>query len=148
MSILTLGPIAFGGVPGIIAFLQSKHVLASSRNCQACNIAMDLQDRSDISDGCRWRCPQCYATMSIRKDSFFERSRLPLQKWLLLMHWWANEYPVTDAVDEIEVSKATAIQIYQYMRDVCSHRLCNIDPPIKLGGRGLTVSIDESLFFP
>ena len=146
MSILALGPIAFGGVAGIITFLQSKHVLARSRQCQACGIAMTMQDRSSISDGCQWRCSKCYKTVSIRKDSFFEKSRLPLQKWLLLMHWWTKEYPVTDAAEEVEVSKTTAIQIYPYLRDVCSHRLCNIDPPIKLGGSGSIVSIDESLF--
>ena len=92
--------------------------------------------------------------MSIRRGSFFERSKLTLQKWLLLMHWWAKEYPVTNAAEEVEVSNKTAIQVYAWLRDVCnawlrdvcSYRLCNIDPPIKLGGQGIVVAIDESLF--
>ena len=32
------------------------------------------------------------------------------------------------------------------MRDVCSYRLCTLDPQIKLGGAGKIVAIDESLF--
>ena len=71
---------------------------------------------------------------------------MPLQKWLLLLHWWSRQYPVKDAAEEVQVSLVSAIQVYAYMRDVCSHRLCNIDPPIKLRGPGKVVSIDESLF--
>ena len=41
----------------------------------------------------------------IRKRSFFEQSKLTLQKWLLLMHWWARQYPVTDAAVEVEVTE-------------------------------------------
>ena len=32
---------------------------------------------------------------------YFEKSQLPLQKWLVLMHWWSGEYPVTDAATEV-----------------------------------------------
>ena len=67
-----------------------------------CGVSMVMSDRADISDGCRWRCPSCSSTMSIRRGSFFERSKLTLQKWLLLMHWWAKEYPVTNAAEEVE----------------------------------------------
>jgi len=145
MSLLVLGPVAFGGTPGIVTFLQNKGVLARHKQC-ACGAAMSLRDRADVSDGCRWRCPDCHTSVTIRKGSFFEKSKLPLQKWLLLMHWWARQYPVKDAADEIGVSRVTAVQVYAWMRDVCSYRLCNIDPEIQLGGNGVVVSIDESLF--
>ena len=145
MSLLELGPVAFGGTPGIITFLQGKHVLASQKQC-ACGAMMGLQKRADISDGCRWRCPDCRTAVSIRKGSFFEKSKLTLQKWLLLMHWWSRQYPVKDAKGELDVSERVAIQVYSWMRDVCSYRLCTLDPQIKLGGPGVVVSIDESLF--
>ena len=84
--------------------------------------------------------------MSIRKGSFFAKSKITLQKWRLLMHWWARQYPVKDAANEVAVSEATTIQVYSWLRDVCSYRLCSVDPQIKLGGPGIVVSIDESLF--
>ena len=65
--------------------------------------------RADISDGCRWRCPDCRTAVSIRKGSFFEKSKLTLQKWLLLMHWWSRQYPVKDAKGELDVSERVAI---------------------------------------
>ena len=145
MSLLELGPIAFSGTPAIMAFLQSKHVLASQQQC-TCGTMMTLQDRSDISDGCRWRCTDCKKAVSIRNRSFFSKSKIPLQKWLLLMHWWSRQYPVKDAAEETGVSEPTAIQVYAWLRDVCSYRLCTVYPPIMLGGQGVVVAIDESLF--
>ena len=45
-----------------------------------------------------------------------------------------------------EITEKSAIQLYQYFRDVCSWRLVHHDPQIVLGGTGQVVSIDESLF--
>ena len=77
MSLLDLGPVAFGGTPAIITFLQSKNVLARQKECP-CGAMMKLQKRSDVSDGCRWRCPDCRKAISIRKGSFFEKSKITL----------------------------------------------------------------------
>ena len=51
--------------------------------------------------------------MSLRSGTFFEQSRLQLRQWIVLMYWWAREYPVKDAAEEAEVDEKTAIQIYQ-----------------------------------
>ena len=48
-------------------------------------------------------------------------------------------------MDEAEVDRHSAIDIYQWLREVCSTRLLR-DPPIVLGGQGVTVQVDESLF--
>ena len=63
-----------------------------------------LQDMSDISDG-RWRCPDCKKAVSIRNGSFFSKSKITLQKWLLLMHWWSRQYSIKDAAEEAGVSE-------------------------------------------
>ena len=58
-SLLTRNQNRLDGVlVGIITYLQSKHVLVSTKQCP-CGTAMILQTRRDISDGCRWRCPSC-----------------------------------------------------------------------------------------
>ena len=84
MALLELERVAFGGTPAIIALLQSKNVLVKEKKC-ATDTMMTLQPRDDISDGCRLRRPDCYKTISIRKGSFVEKSKLTFQKWL--MHW-------------------------------------------------------------
>ena len=50
-----------------------------------------------------------------------------------------------DAAEEAEVQEKIAIDVYQWLREVCSTRLIT-DGPIVLGGPGSTVQIDESLF--
>ena len=60
------------------------------------------------------------------------------------MHWWFRQYSVKDAAEEVGVSEPTAIQVYSWMRDVCSFQFYTVNHPIKLGGQG--VLVDESLF--
>ena len=81
---------------------------------------------------------------SIRDGSFFSKSKLPLQKWLLTLLWWAREFSVTDFADEAEISEHTACDIYQWLREVCSTQL--LQSPVALGGPGVVVQIDESQF--
>ena len=45
-----------------------------------------------------------------------------------------------------KVEKNTAVQAYQYFRDICSWQLLNNDVPLMLGGPGVVVHIDKSLF--
>ena len=44
-------------------------------------------------------------------QKFFAKSKLPLQKWLLILYLWAREYPVSDAAEEAEISSRVAIDI-------------------------------------
>lgn len=52
---------------------------------------------------------------------------------------------VCTAALQAEVSEVTAVDVYQFCRDVCSTRLLS-DGPTMLGGNGVVVQIDESLF--
>ena len=96
----------------------------------------------------RWRCPDdsCKKSCSIRHGSFFEKSKLSLAQWIVVMHWWVRQYPVTQAAEEAKISEATAVQAYQHLRDICSWRLTNVDSPLLLGGPEVVIRIDESLF--
>ena len=68
----------------------------------------------------------------------------PLKKWLVLLHYWVREFPVTTATLDAETHKGSAINAYQWFREICSTALLNT--PIILGGTGKIVEIDESLF--
>ena len=100
--------------------------------------------RCDVSDGYSWRCRQCKTRKSIREGSFFSKSKLSLQKWLLLIHLWSTDCPVTSVMEQTATDSRTAVDIYQWLREVCSTKLQQI--PIILGGQGSIVQIDESLF--
>ena len=53
-------------------------------------------------------------------------------------------YPVTDAATDIETDKRTACDVYRWLREVCSTTL--LGSPVILGGSGVVVQVDESLF--
>ena len=144
LSILQIGPVIFGPTADLISYLQQKHLLADSQTCVNCNTPMDLRKKADISDGCIFRCNSCKTTKSLRVGSFFSKSKLTLQKWLVLLYWWVREYPVSDAAEEAQVGRDTAINVYQWLREVCSTKLLGMN--IQLGGPGKVVQIDESLF--
>jgi len=147
MSIIELGPVIFGSTLDLSQWLQRKGLLASSQDCGRCSVHMSLVPRTQQGgsmDGYTWRCPQCKTMKSIRHGSFFSKSKLPLFKWLLLMQLWSRQHPVCDAADNADISEKTTIDTYQFFRDVCTTKL--LQAPIKLGGPGIVVQIDESLF--
>jgi len=43
---------------------------------------------------------------------------MTLQQWLIGMYWWARQYPVGDMAKEAEMEKGTAIDLYQWLREV------------------------------
>ena len=145
-SILDLSPIISGDNLGVIQYMEQKHLLSSAKQCPVCTTPMDFQTRSDISDGYRWRCPDttCRKCVTVRENSFFEKSRLALKKWLVLIYWWARQYPVSDACEEAQVTAKTAVDVYQWLREVCATTL--LQTQIMLGGPSRVVQIDESLF--
>ena len=147
MTITSVRPTIFSNDPkDRIDFLQQNHLLASAMLCGSCNNPMTMGSKRDISDGWTFRCTStgCKTTKSVRAGSFFSKSRLSLKQWLVLLYWWVREYSVTQAAEEAEVGRGTAIKVYQWLREVCSTKL--IQTPIRLGGPGRVVEIDELLF--
>ena len=51
---------------------------------------------------------------------------------------------MTDAASDVEVDKNTAVEVYRWLREVCSTKL--LQSNIVLGGAGVVLQADESLF--
>ena len=146
MAMYRLGPIIFSEDPSkLIDYLKSKGLLRSQQDCNHCGgIPMEWVCQPIRGDGFVWRCPVCHKTKSIRNDSFFSKSKLPLCTWVQLLHQWAMEIPVTKACQQAQISEKRCIDVYQWCRDICTTKL--LANPIILGGPGIVVQIDESLF--
>ena len=145
MALLNIGPVMFGGTPGIISYFRAKGLLALVLDCTTCQVAMQEKARKKLSDGIGWWCPSCKSRKSLREKSFFSKSRLTLQQWMLLLFFWTDEKIVLKAAKHAKVSAVTSINVYQWFREVCSERLLRDGPPL-LGGPGKVVQIDESCF--
>ena len=113
MSLLELGPVIFGSTEDLIGWFRAKRLLARTQDCSSCGVSMRPGQRRDETDGLVWRCPQCKTTKSIREGSFFTKSRLSLQKWLILLLYWVREFPVKDVGQDAKVHKNTACDVYR-----------------------------------
>ena len=52
--------------------------------------------------------------------------------WVVLMYTWVRQYPIIDACEEAGLGEHTAIDMYQWLQEVCSQALLN-GPPIIIG---------------
>ena len=84
------------------------------------------------------RCPKRCTYRTIRAGSFFERSHITLDAWLYVIYLWSQGTKVNSVERQVQIGERTVIQMFQYLRDVCSTKL--------LSTPGVIVQIDESLF--
>ena len=99
LSILDIGPVIFGTTDNLVNYLQQRQLLADNQTCTNCGIPMNLRQKADLSDGQIFRSSTCKTTKSLRVGSFFSKSKLTLQKWMVLIYWWVRDYPVSDAAE-------------------------------------------------
>lgn len=133
----------------VIDWMKQHGLLRIEMKCSECGIAMNWTACSTVRDKYVWKCQQKICTKykqtaSIRKDSFFFRSRLSLQKWIEAIFYWCEDISVTQAVNFLNLSRVTVVDIFNFFREICSKHFEK--NPIKLGGTGRIVQIDESCF--
>ena len=146
----TLAPIIFSeDLTKVPDFLVEHKLLADSANCPNCKEPMVLRGRpkEDTSDGYGWccinqRCSKLHAYHSIRTGSFFYKSRLPLAKWVYFFYLWAQETDQEGSWIDWCIRKDSCPSFPVLQR--CLQHKTTAYP--KLGGPGVILQIDESLF--
>jgi hypothetical protein len=129
-----------------VTHLRNVGLLARSMQCPKCGEQMTESEYSS-GDGLRWRCNRriCRVARSIRDNSFFARSHLPLKEQILFIHLWCKGYPASLVESDFEYSHATIVDWSRFCRDICLwHVETDLDHSV-IGGPGLVVEIDESL---
>ena len=72
------------------------------------------------------------------KAAFLKKSHTTLRQWLLLLHLWAKNSPITSAAEDLDVNHPSAFHL---LREVCTTKL--LQAPIQLGGPRCVVQIDR-----
>ena len=146
MALEHLGPIIYGSHPSLLQYPKNKHLIACSATCRSCSPSMEWKIRANVKDGYTRRCKNsAYCKMlSICHDSFFEKSKVSLRTWLHTLYLWAVDTPNKTTVQARGISERVTVDAYNFICDVCSWKL--LQTPIKLGGLGKIIQIDESLF--
>lgn len=120
-----------------------------------------LGDRSGLCEICKkgyvyltkkegtfyWKCGSqaCRKTISLRKGSFFEGSRLEFKQILCLIYCWIYQLP-HDFIkaERILLTDTSIVDWKNFCREVCIDIL--VQDNKKIGGRGKIVEVDESKF--
>ena len=147
----TLGPLIFGeDVRPLHDYLRNDGLIKQNITCQHCQFPMQTRARpNNKADGISWRCinnrcPQKWTWKSIRTGSFFQDSKVALSTWLHCLFLWCIETSVRDTSLQLQLSNRTVLDMFKSIRTICSRKLQQ--HPIRLGGPGVTVQIDESCF--
>ena len=104
-----------------------------------CGGVMYLHKRVKSQEGFMWKC-HCKKYNSTRNGSLFEKSRLTLNKIVLLIYDWARELSQDTAIHESNISNKTAIDWYNFCRNVCHDGVFNRSEKI-----GVQVSLWKSM---
>ncbi len=131
-------------------FLAQRGLIHNSYLCLTCGTQVSLCAKAN-TDGFHWRCRRCGTSKSVRADSFFAKSNLPLSKIILMLYCWAVRCSQKWILHEFRISQDTAVNWCVFFREIAEvHNAAN---PIAIGGvdyqtmQALTVEIDESYFF-
>ena len=134
----------------LVHWLMDEGLMAKERSCPMCAGEMSLTRCEDRSDGLKWECRKQVngkrhkAEVSIRKGSWFEKSKMTLEEILKLTYWWCQDLDQAQIKHEVGLAESTGVDWDSFCREVCEITL--LENSDKLGGKGKVVQIDESKF--
>ncbi|CAI9725412.1 XP_029639225.1uncharacterized protein LOC115214241 [Octopus vulgaris] len=136
-------------IDSAIEWMAKRRLLSNSVNCGTCGEPCTLITLTKKLDKKIWNCRRHNFTQSIRKGSFFERSRMSLLDLLLLINMWVEDYQQKEMMEQLHVNKNTIVDWCNFLREVVEWDLQK--SPTVLGGVGedgtpIVVELGESKF--
>lgn len=130
-----------------IAWCQEVGLIKKTRICCG-NVLTPIFRNTKKTKGFYFRCPRdlCRKEYSIRSSTFFENSKLKIGQIITLIFYFVNnETKFTNLKRKTKISSnKTLVDWLSFCREICV--LHFLENPVKLGGVGRTVEIDETLF--
>eukprot|EP00733_Pompholyxophrys_punicea_P001407 Pompholyxophrys_punicea_v1_NODE_692_length_1452_cov_33.509664.p2 type:complete len:137 gc:universal NODE_692_length_1452_cov_33.509664:490-900(+) len=81
----------------------------------------------------------------IKKNTWLQNTHLDFKTIILFVYCWAFQLTTIEFCErELKISVKTCVDWNNFLREVCAFTL--IKNPIKIGGSGMVVEIDESVF--
>lgn len=119
----------------LITRLQEAGLLNTNFRCpvRRCRRPCTLQNRSVAVLGAIFCCNWCKKRYSLLTGSFFSQMIIPIRSVFFLMWEWACEIRAGCAAMALGCSRVTAIQQYQFYRDICSWKLLQHEDLFLLG---------------
>ncbi|KII74513.1 putative transposase-like protein [Thelohanellus kitauei] len=119
--------------------------LLKSDVCGVCSHKMSKINDSKAKTKYIYYCLACRKKVNPCRNTWFTKNKLSFSDNLLLIYCWAHDLSVELAVRETQLSRPTVIDYFYFIRQVCTD--CINDNREVIGGPGVEVEIDESLFY-
>uniref|UniRef100_A0A5S6QDA4 ISXO2-like transposase domain-containing protein n=1 Tax=Trichuris muris TaxID=70415 RepID=A0A5S6QDA4_TRIMR len=129
-----------------VEFMQSTGLMRWRRICLRCARPVVLQHRKD-RDCVVWRCNRkhCQKQLSAKTGTWFQGYQHPVKTMLLIMCAWSQKLTTLHFCRlALELPVGAAVKLNAAMRPVAEEWLLKNPKPV--GGPGITVELDESLF--
>lgn len=128
----------------VVKLLCEHGVLHQNSNCIYCEVDMDIDKYSNL-DGCIWRCHKCWRRITVRRDSYFSRSKISIGNCFLIIfcHLTKPKMTYQDIADLCEIDRVSVGEWCRFIRESISHYFV-VNPLIL--GHLYPIQIDESLF--
>lgn len=110
-------------------------------NCQAVESVRIGKKSSDTEIPYQFLCHKCGKRTSIRKNTWFEKSKLAIDKSIILIACWIRNYTLQETACETELSIKTICDYFDLCREVCYVIVTN--ESVTIGGPGKVVEVDE-----
>jgi transposase-like protein len=124
-----------------VDFCLSNKLIIKERLCPKCAENMRLV-KGACADLFQWECSKrrCNTTMSIRKGSCLENSKLPIKSVILMVYLYAKNLTRKEISQECEIDQKNVTKWLKKLRDIIDEKTHDT----VLGGVGQTVEIDET----
>lgn len=135
----------------VIRWLQNNGLLITKTSCDLCGAGVQLGNRGAALDGVVWRCAgRKRHEFSIRQNSFFTRSKIPIRDLLHFMYSFVNGDSLHRCSQNSGIDyKKTAVDWAKSCRQVCVEYVYEEVLGFSSGNRLVFsghVEIDESVF--
>jgi transposase-like protein len=122
-----------------VAYLLQRHVFYEERSCPDCNLMMKLNTKER-----KFRCPKrgCNNKITLRKNTFFSKSKMPIYKILNIGYMWLKGDSRESIITATGHSSKTITAFLGYYRNLVADMIEENDT--KIGGLDIEVELDES----
>lgn len=121
-------------------------LIAGRYKCPRCGADMQLTKRMDMKDQRQWRCNKSDHDIrrSVRKGSWFEKSKLEMYEILTITYLWCWKQPFNFIMNELNLSPSTVVEWMGFCRDVCMNIVVSDNE--MLGGEDVIVEVNVTKF--
>ena len=131
----------------ITEFFRDRGLIQQEMTCSCCDIDMDWTPAAATKtpDCFIWKCSGCKAITSVRTNSILHKKKLNFREFFMILCSWANRHNTGVAISELAGVSEHCTSVWRCTLNnvLAEYLMLN---PVMLGGFGIIVEIDESMF--